>query len=468
MGSYERIATLKIETAQERAHAVSAEVARAQNRVYTSPGSRRVLDFVRDAAVRISGKLDSEKGIVADSLLSAAELETRRHRVTRLIPFLHVLLGFVEGSDVHRSPGQLIPTLRRYTQSVLPNSEIVISSKPELNYSIRDIAGPLKKLFEGTPVETSCALLPDQLFIVSIPAVESGQVLIHAVLAHELGHALYDKQELARTILPKIKLNEDLVRKLAKLMYERQRTQGSPTPELRLRKQITEEITQRVNGWVKELCLDAIGMRLFGPALFFAAVHLFVSFAHIDASSDTHPSPRLRIKLMSRMLKQNYAVDTWHKDLQSLMADWDAISTGEIPSAGAYDQLALETLTDSVLDLIIEASKVGTLAASNYTHSRFVADVANLVPFFLNHIPPGELGACDCGIPVDLASVINAGWYVYLCNFEKFRKNLHPNDRQTRFSATEKLHGLVLKALEISGIRNAWEEAKIDSQRGGN
>jgi hypothetical protein len=65
-----------------------------------------------------------------------------------------------------------------------------------------------------------------------------------------------------------------------------------------------------------------------------------------------------------------------------------------------------------------------------------------------------------------MASIINAGWHVYLCDFEAFRKNLHSNDSDTRFSAAAKLHELVLKALEISEIRTMWEEAKRDSKRG--
>lgn len=120
MDSYKRIARLKIQTAQERAHAVLEEVTRVKNKVYVSPGSKRVLDFVADSAQRIDGRLESEKSVVDADLLDPPELETRLHRVTSLVPFLHILLGFVEGSDVHHSPGQLVPTLRRYTALYFP------------------------------------------------------------------------------------------------------------------------------------------------------------------------------------------------------------------------------------------------------------------------------------------------------------------------------------------------------------
>lgn len=344
----------------------------------------------------------------------------------------------------------------------------MISSKPELNYSIHDIAGPLRTMFLGTSIETSCSLLPELLFMVNIPAVESGQILIHGVVAHELGHALYDRRQLAKTLFPSIKLEESIVKNLTKTMYENQLKQGHPTPELRLRKQVTQEITVRVNGWVKELSSDAIGIRLFGPALFFAAVHLLTSFNHLDESSETHPAPRLRVRLMIRMLKQLYPVDKWRAELQLFLADWDSVSAGNISGANPYDQLALETINDAALDLISQASESATAGIQCYSADRFENDIAEFAPLLLGHIPPGESGTYVSATSVELASIINAGWHVFICDFEAFRKDLHPNDAKTRYSTASKLHELVLKALEISGIRTAWEEARRDSKRGKN
>ncbi len=465
MDSHRRIAALKIQTAQDRAHAVVEEVTRVENKVYASPASKRLLQFVLDAANRIHDLLEAEKAVADADLLTAAELETRLHRNIKLIPVLHLLLGFVDGSDVHHSPGQLIPTLRRYAHSILPTSEIMVSSKPELNYSIQDIAGALKGLFSGTLLEQSCNLLPEFLFVVNIPAVESEQILIHGVLAHELGHALYDKRKVAVDLLPKIKFNEELVKNLAKTMFESQQKQQNPTPELRLRELVTQELTGRINGWVMELSSDAIGVRLFGPALFFAAVHLLISLSPLDQSTKTHPPTRLRVKLMIRMLKQFYAVDRWHAELQAFSKDWDDVSAAPIPGRTAFDQLAIETINDGVLDLISAASGTAVTGAQCYSSDRFQRDAAELAPLFLSHIPPGEIGPYGQGTPVELASIINAGWHVYLCDFEAFRKTLHAGDSGTRFAAATKLHELVLKALEISEMKTAWEEARRDPKR---
>jgi hypothetical protein len=328
MASYRRIAALKIQSAQDRAHAIAEEIGRVENKVYASPGSKQLLRFVQDAAIGLQSLLEDEASVADSDLLSASELETRLDRITKLIPYLHILLGFVDGSDVHHSPGQLIRPLRRYVRSIIPASEIVVRSKAELNYSIQDIAEPLRRLSSIIPLQSSPAL-PERLFVVNIPAVESGQILIHGVLAHELGHALYKKNSLAGKLLPDIKVNEDAI----KVMSEAPQLQGPP-PGLRLREWITEQVTSRITGWVMELSSDAIGIRLFGPALFFAEVHLMSAFKHIDQGSVSHPPNRLRVKLMIRMLKDLYPVDKLHQSLQDFLRDWDEASA--VPVVGPH------------------------------------------------------------------------------------------------------------------------------------
>ena len=469
MDSHRRIAALKIQSAQDRASAIVEEICRVENRVYASPGSKHLLRFVKDAAIKLQGLLEAERKIADTEPLSASELETRLHRTTKLIPYLHMLLGFVEGSDVNRAPGQLIQRLRRYVRSIIPESEIFVSAKAELNYSILDIAKPLRKLFSDslsdTPLQSSCQLLPQLLFVVNIPAVEAGEILIHGLLAHELGHPLYEKHALADKLLPNIKVKDELIKNLVKVLSEARKGQQNPTPELSLRERVTEEVTSRTAGWVVELSCDAIGIRLFGPAMFFAAVHLMIAFKHLDEGSKTHPPSRLRIKLMIRMLKQLYSVDKWHDQLQAFMRDLDEISADAIAARNMFDQLAIESIDDRALDLIADTSSLAVLETQSYGAKQYADDSTDLTRLLINYIPPGERGSYGYAASVELASIINAGWHVFLCDFETFRKGLHVGDREARLAAKTKLHELILKALEISEMKTAWEEARLDSQR---
>ena len=165
---------------------------------------------------------------------------------------------------------------------------------------------------------------------------------------------------------------------------------------------------------------------------------------------------------MIRMLKQLYRLEEWRPELQEFSRAWDEVSAGQVVWTNAYDQVALDAIDDAALDVISEASLTATSSLECYSCERFTADVAGLAPLFLNLIPPGEIG----DKPAPIAAIINAGWHVYLCDFEVFREKLHAGDSDTRFAAAAKLHELVLKALEISEIRTTWEEAKRDSKRG--
>ncbi len=466
MDSFQRVADLKIGSAQDRAHALELEVERVENRIYSSPGSKRLLAFVRRAAGDIKGALESERNVATSGILSASEFEVRISRIIQVLPLLHLLVGFVEGSDIHHAPGQLIQPFRRFVQSVVPSAELIVSSKPELNYSIREIAGPIRQSLADTPLMNSCDNLPEFLFVVNIPSIEFEQILIHGVISHELGHALYDKNRLADVLLPQVKIRQDLVKALAKVVATADQQNFPPMAEVWLRQQVTDQVTLRVTRWLMELSSDAIGIRLFGPALYLAAIHLLNSFKHLDHASASHPPTRLRVKLMTRMLKEIYAVDRWHKELQEFVASWDEVSGSPAAIRLPYDQIALETVDqDDVLQKISDASTAAIPREKQYSAERFAKDVESLPPLVVNLIPPGELGGLGSEVPVDFVSIINAGWYVYMCEFDDFRKRLNPAESADRLASSAKLQHIVLKALEISETRIAWEEARRDSQR---
>ncbi|MCU1301371.1 MAG: hypothetical protein JWQ87_1655 [Candidatus Sulfotelmatobacter sp.] len=359
MDSFQQIALLKIESAQDRTHAVSQEVSRALNKVYASPGSEKILLFVGQAASAVRDALETQKQYCSGDLLSAPELEIRLHRITKIIPTLHLLIGFIQGSDIPQCPAQLIQPLRRYTQSVLPNSEVIVSAKSELNYSIQEIADSLRGLvsgagnpFIGTSLEVACSQLPELLFVMNIPAVESEQILIHGILSHELGHPLYRKHGLAESLLPKISIRDDLIQSLVQSVSEQGKKDLEPGAELWFRERATAQINERITQWVMELSSDAIGIRLFGPALFFASTHLLTSFSHIDHCSKTHPPSRLRLKLMCKMLKALYPVEEWDTPLKEFLHAWEEVSSGPIAVRQKFDQIAIESIdTDAALTL---------------------------------------------------------------------------------------------------------------------
>lgn len=467
MESFNRVSLRIIGAAEDRLDALREEVARVQNRIYSSPGSQKLLNFIREAATELKKILHDQQLVVQAGLLRPAELDVRLHRYVELVPLFHELLGLVEGSDVHHSPGQLIVPLRRYVKTVIPNAEIIVSSKPELNYSIQEISRTLKQTFAFEQLRAAREQLPEPLFLLNIPAAESGHILIHATLSHELGHALYDQYKLADKLLPHVKVRDDLIKQLVSALSAANKQPVPPLTELLQRQQITSLVTRRITQWLIELSADSIGLELFGPALYFAAVQLLTSLSHIERCSESHPPTKLRVKLMTRIVKMNYPLDTWQGGAKSFFQDWDEISSNPLDLRTPVDQIAAECLNnDATLDLIREEVARIIPTDLKYTSRQFQEDIANLAPLLLELIPAGEVGPLGKSVAVKLPSIINTGWHIYLSQFDEFKAKLHVSEGKDPRLAAKKLHELVLKSLEISETKIAWKEAVDASQRG--
>ncbi len=463
MDSFHGIVSLKLETAHDRIESLLAECEELGRKTYSSPGSSAVLHFVQESAFHLRDLLSEEAALSNAGLLQPRETEVRVHRGTQLLPLLHQLLGFIAGSDINAAPGQLIPPLRRYSRKVIPEAELVVSSKPELNYSINEISEPLRSMLKGTLLEPGCKKLPKYLFVITIPAVESEHILIHATLSHELGHGLYVHHRLPDSLLPLLKVRENLIQKLVSTATG---GQAPPHVELVVRQKITEGITERVTNWVMELCSDSFGVRLFGPAFYFAFTHFLLSFSHLDHSSKSHPPSRLRLKLMGRLLRELYPdIGAMDPKLAEFFRSWEEAAAGEILFRSMADEVAVALInTDNILDAINGATDLGG-SVGTYSMQKFESDVKEMGPLFTNLVPAGEIGVLGSEMPASIASIINVGWYVYICRLDEFRSKLPSASRESRLRTSARLQELVLKALEISETRVRWKEALDDIER---
>jgi len=472
MRDYSSLATFRIEKAQDRSKVLLEQIRRLESDVYASPASGLLLKFVKDCAVTLTEFLRNEHSLAVSRLLKPEETEIRVQRATKVIPLLHAILGFLAGSQINETPSQLVLALRRYVCDSLPGSDIIVSSKPELNYSITEIASRLKGLFRGTPMEASCSQLPSYLFVVTLPAVEREQVLLHGIVSHELGHPLSKQHQIPAKILRNLPPREDLIKQhVQKVSAQSSREPGitalpPPLVELLIRSHVTTEVNERVARWLRELCSDAIGVRLFGPAYYFAFAHFFLSFAHLDRASRTHPPARLRLRLMGRVLAQKYSFDRpEEKEMEEFFRVFSAVTSKKVVCRDPYDQIAVDHLEDdAVLGLICKEADACLSTLKCYSQEDHRKDIRELAPLLINLIPPGETGPLGKENGVSIVSILNAGWFVYLCKFSVFTNNLHKSERE-ELLATDRLQRILLKALEITETRTKWQEATRDLGR---
>lgn len=112
-----KLVSLKISLARQRCEALGEELQSLRTKDYASPGSNRLLNLVAAAIDAIEKFLQTEEQIAGTGLLGGAELETRVHRAAQLIPYLHQILGYIEGSDTSCTPTPLIAQLGRFANS---------------------------------------------------------------------------------------------------------------------------------------------------------------------------------------------------------------------------------------------------------------------------------------------------------------------------------------------------------------
>ena len=456
-----QIVSLKIEVARHRCEGLTREITQLKNKDYSSIGSSILIQFVEKANQLVLGYLQKEEDLPDKNLLTEEELEDRIHRVSKLIPFLHYLLGFVEGSEIGVAPVPLVLQLRRLARSLIPGSEVAISARAELNYSILEVASKVRAVLDQTPLKDSCTLLPSSLFVVTIPRVESTDVLLHCILSHELGHGLYQKNGLAAKILPKIKIDDSLIKGLASTICSQ--LPGTPPPlfEVEVRNMITQQVTGRISKWTQELSSDAFGVQLFGPAYYFAFIYFSLAFAHLDKESPTHPPHRLRLKLMTRILRRLYPETCFKNSVLAFVKYWESVSLKSIPIKDEIARIALRGLDEeSVLDCIDVETQACVDPGKAYSPSRYKDDIGKLEPLLINVIPPGEDFGDGNFRPTEMSSILNVGWDLFLSEMPNLSANLPKQETTSPYQLRQKLQGLLVKALEISETKLSWEEKR--------
>ena len=298
MDHKEGIVCLIIETTKERCEALSKQLGKNLEKQYPSDGPYILIRLVHQINETIKSKvasLDQDEEVF--SLLTERQIQQRINRYAKLLPFLHDLLALLDGAEIKDTPSPLVPALRQLTREYIPNAELVLASKSELNYSFIEVGKNIKDLLSLAGLGEAAKGFPDPFIVVTFPAVESDNILLHSVIAHEIGHGIYQRQRLSEKLLPTINIDKKIISTLAAKIFQSKvpktgsKKEGSKQlylypSEVEIQAAVAEFVNTTIENWIEELTSDAIALALFGPAYFFAIIHLVASFQLLD-----NPSP---------------------------------------------------------------------------------------------------------------------------------------------------------------------------------
>lgn len=378
---------------------------------------------------------------------------------------LHILLSLVEAGAAERVHQAIVPSLHHLVSDLVPDAKVLVCSDwlPS-NYSFQqrfprklEAAVQQSVTGDGVPddVQRAAHVVPKVFAVLSFPVSERDNALLHAALGHEVGHGLVELHSVPRLDMP-----PDLA------------TSASPS----LRGVSLRELYQLVRTWLRELVADAWAIALMGPAPLMS----IYSLGRADPPDDDHPASHYRFLLMRECLRRtgHLAAGPGLPDMQwlpdkveaALEASRAATTSPDLPAAALAHRI-LEHNTCGIAEFVL--GKIKELAPHClYSAERWDRECNvslqpdarhhDLVYRILHHCPPDTYEAqLNDGIP-SLASILNAGWAVLLSPnlWAEFCDPFGDAGLRGDYTARQKLQGLVLKAVEICGVRREWEASR--------
>jgi hypothetical protein len=226
----ESVLRLIIESAKERCQALALQLDKADEKQYPSPGPAALLRTIRRINRSVEQKLNElENDAELFSVLTSRQAHQHVNRWSQLLPYLHELLGLLDGAEIQNTPSPFVPSLRTLVQTYLPNAELVLASKTSLNYSFLNISQDLRKLLVHIQLTEAAEELPEYFVIITFPRVEAENVLLHCVIAHEIGHGLYKKHGVSEKLLPLIEIDKDKIAEIAQAIYQAELSAATTT-----------------------------------------------------------------------------------------------------------------------------------------------------------------------------------------------------------------------------------------------
>ncbi len=376
-----------------------------------------------------------------------------------------MLLETIERSSAADIRVELYDSLRRQIRGYFPGGELVLVSKLHLNYSIVDLAVSLEKLLNAVGLKLP-ARFPRPLFLATIPAVEVDQALLHGILAHEIGHALYNDRQLPACIFP-VDIDQAALREVVEHVRAPARPsvddgstqEAAPLDQMTLRSVITSGVNSTITNWITELACDVYGVLTLGPAFIFASLRFSTAFQRLDATSATHPPDRLRLRLQFKTLDSLYSASDFSATTRAYLDDWRSLALLSVGSVrDLLEHLALASIKDDVLDRIVTCAKKSLAPSDICGPNRYKAAITSLVPLINAQIPPAEVVKGGTVSIADAAGILNAGWEVIMTGAKEFAAGLR--DSQSQAAVATKLNNLLLKALELREVKTTWEELR--------
>jgi hypothetical protein len=321
-----------------------------------------------------------------------------------------------------------------------------INAHPHLLDFYRDLLSPYIK--RKSKEENK---LPDWIVILSYPAVQSTNILLHTIMVgHEVIHL---KDYVSQISSPLITTGQ------VKIVKKNVRSEAKRLNDMEPAK-LFQDTQPVLSSWLSEIIADLIAIRTFGPAYLFSFLSLSIALGVMDKYSDLHPSSRTRIILMLDELR-NLGYMRPRKTTQRITEElkyWTNYTNSQTIRPNGAHYVALNSIMRARKRIKTKVRSATT--GLEYGIDDFQKEVPNLLKYLKNGVPPSEIVDISfrSSKPATLAGILNAGVYLHLEGMKEIRELLAV-EKEPDMEAMTKFNELLSRSIEISIALKEWQKS---------
>lgn len=326
-------------------------------------------------------------------------------------------------------------------------STYAITAYPNLLDAYRDVLSPYVR--EKSDEEQ---VLPEWVVILSYPASESTNILLHTIM---MGHEVIHLKDYVDNISSGLIATREI-----RIIKQAVRTEAT---RLNLDPASLFEATERVlRQWLAELVADLFATRIYGPAYLFSFARLSLALQVMDEYTERHPSSRMRLGMMLEELRSlGYLVRRRQTSkIREELHYWldFAARPGPRPEDSRYVAFQSIARAKARLARRVRAATEG----QEFSVGRFMAEVPPLFEYLQHGIPPSEILDTQLRVsePASIAGILNAGTLYYLQGMSELKDMLATVEEKPTIVAMTKLSELLARAIEASYAFKEWREGE--------
>jgi hypothetical protein len=479
-------------------------------------GPEKLLKIINTLTEGCIRKVDTLSATLSQPKINQLERKSIENTI-RLIVLsvnkLHTLLRYVDATRQSRNPTGMIRPWEQLIRKHSNRVNVIIRPQWKYNYTYYNIIKEFQEInntIKDKESREELARNGSYFPIISFAGIERDNVILHIILAHEIGHFIDEMEDISTrskhineiiTILdaePVSSKLEKFYALSARIMKKDKRSLLEATPGIRYdlfleheaKSLAMEELGKKIYRWLKEITADSIAIRIIGPSFIFALFQ--IDLAHVSKMGPVgdYPPPQIR---MDKCIEYWNIVDKddkffeiketdepEHQRIKKCIRDYlNAIKQKEpeaTPELTAISQLRKEryNLLNEILEWVVKnpIDSIRHIIGEKIPCFKLDNEIFVLIKLLRNRITPvstkhtkgfSSLDKCD------IASVLNAGWIFWLTHErelskERKRKLVKAASlsklRIKYYEPLVEISNLILKGIELTDFRAQFSNRK--------